>query len=160
MGTKKQKDAKIKAEKLKERALAIGLPADSILSVVVKAENSKAKAGKDAKDAQGKKAEEGTKSKVPTSESLINRIKACKSVKEIKAIEPDVIEAYGETIPDEINVIAEAKMKEFIESANKKEKDIVKKIEWKVVTIAEKDEAEKNGTLRGWNQRTLEALIG
>lgn len=160
MVMKKETKAKEKAEKLREKALKLGIPVDSDANAVLRAENAKKKSAQDATDAKVQKEEDKAKSNVPTSEALIKRIKECKSIDEINAIEADVIKAYGENIPDEINLIADAKMKEFLDAAKEKEKKVVDRLEWKVVTIEEKDKAEKDGKLRGWNPRTLEALIG
>ena len=160
MPVKKKANAQKVAEKLRERASALGLSPDSDANTVKRAENAKAKAEKDAKDANQKKDDGLKKQNLPTSLALIKRIKTCKCKEDIEAIEPDVVKAYGENVPDEINSIADAKMKEFVEAELNKEKGIVKTLKWEKVTIEEKDEAEKNCKLRGWNPRTQEALIG
>jgi len=160
MPVKKKANAQKVAEKLRERALALGLPTDSDANTVKRAENAKAKVEQDTKDEQQNKDDELKKQSEPTSKVLIKRIKACKCKEDIEAIEPDVVKAYGENVPEEINSIADAKMKEFVEVEQAKEKGIVKTLKWEKVTIEEKDEAEKNCKLRGWNPRTQEALIG
>lgn len=97
--------------------------------------------------------------KVPTEVEFINKIKAAKSLKELDVLNDEAIKLFGAAIPDIVNDVADAKFKELHKKESEPEKDSNDPSNWVKVTIEEKDKAEREGRLVGWNPRTNEALI-
>lgn len=111
-----------------------------------------------AKEEKDKKPTEEQKKK-PTEVEFIEKIKAVKNLKELDALNDEAIKLFGDAVPDQVNAVAEAKFKELHQKESAPAKDPKDPLNWKKVSIEEKDKAEKEGRLIGWNPRTSEALI-
>jgi|GEM_PF-5384100 len=94
--------------------------------------------------------------------NFIKKIKECKSLKKLDDLAEAIDKVYkkeGGLVPDELLAIGEAKAKELEKKIAKPKVNSADPSEWRVVTMEEKDKAEADGKLAGWNQRTMEALI-
>ncbi len=91
-----------------------------------------------------------------------DKIKNVKTMAELEELTPLVQSTFGEEIPEAIQVLATEKGSE-LEGAEsvipEKRAPSADPQEWKHVTVEEKDKAEKEGRLIGYNGRTGFALI-
>ena len=98
---------------------------------------------------------------------ISERIKAAKTMEELEALTGDVLGIWGDekSVPKEVQALA-AKRAEEIENPGKEVSEPVLVDEgfkdpddWIKVTMEEMKEAEKAGTLQGFNPDTMFALI-
>jgi hypothetical protein len=92
-------------------------------------------------------------------------IAECKTMDELEALNPQVVEVFGENIPDDVQALADEVSKKI--QANDVNDIFVKRGEvtvkdpddWKPASLKEIQDADKIGKLAGYNPRTGYALI-
>lgn len=94
-------------------------------------------------------------------EVMLTKIRATKSLNELKALEPEVGVLFGELIPDEIQAAAGEKYQELIDSAAPEASGAKAPVSegWIPMTADEAKEYEKKKLLVGWSKKKQMGLL-
>jgi len=93
---------------------------------------------------------------------ISQKISAAKNIRDLEALNDRVFDIWGDSVPAKIQSLAAKKAEEIQESTQESgelEIDNEDPENWESVTSEQVAEAEKDGTLVGFNSRTMKALI-
>lgn len=115
------------------------------------------------KEAKAKAKQEAEAKKTGFLSEIAGKIEAAKSLDDLKAIQPRVFNIWGDDVPAQIQALAAKKGEELQDNENAAADVAAKEVEvpsgWKKVTEEEVKEAEKAGTLVGYDPKKMLALI-